>query len=115
MLGHRCQGAKLRLTVVIIGAEQTFYQSWEWATLRMEVLKANRGRCECCGSSVGDTTVGGDLVRLQVDHIKPLSKFWELRLEASNLQVLCAECNRGKGAWDATDWRGYAQPQERAQ
>lgn len=23
----------------------------------------------------------------------------------SNLQVLCADCNLGKGAWDATDWR----------
>ena len=84
--------------------KQAFYESWEWATLRMEVLKANGGRCECCGAGTIDTTVGGDPVRLQVDHIKPISKFWELRLEASNLQVLCAECNRGKGAWDETDW-----------
>ena len=85
--------------------KQTFYESWEWTTLRMEVLKANGGRCECCGATADDTTVGGVRVRLQVDHIKPISKFWELRLEASNLQVLCAECNRGKGAWDSTDWR----------
>ncbi len=97
-----------------VSLKQAFYESWEWATLRMKVLKANGGRCECCGAGAHDMTVGGDPVRLQVDHIKPISKFWELRLEASNLQVLCAECNRGKGAWDATDWRGHAQPQDRA-
>ena len=106
--------SKPKPTAPSVSLKQAFYESWEWATLRMKVLKANGGWCECCGSSVGDTTVGGDPVRLQVDHIKPISKFWELRLEASNLQVLCAECNRGKGAWDATDWRGHAQPQERA-
>ena len=85
--------------------KQSFYESWEWTTLRMKVLKANGGYCECCGARPGEVTVGGLPVRLHVDHIKPLSKRWGLRLEASNLQVLCAECNRGKGAWDTTDWR----------
>ena len=88
--------------------KQTFYESWEWATLRMKALKANGGRCECCGAGASDTTVSGDPVRLHVDHIKPISKYWELRLEIKNLQVLCAECNRGKGAWDETDWRSSA-------
>lgn len=44
-------------------------------------------------------------MKIVVDHIKPLSKFWHLRLERSNLQVLCDECNMGKGAWDETDHR----------
>lgn len=87
-----------------------FYASWEWATLRMQVLKANGGRCECCGSTPDDVTVGGKRVRLHVDHIEPLSKQWDLRLESSNLQVLCAECNMGKGAWDRTDWRNASSP-----
>src|SRR5262249_39926358 len=39
------------------------------------------------------------------DHIKPRSKFPELELELGNLQVLCADCNLGKRAWDQTDWR----------
>ncbi len=88
-----------------ISLKAAFYESWEWTTLRMKVLKVNNGRCECCGAGASDTTVGGDLVRLHVDHIKPISKYWELRLDLKNLQVLCAECNRGKGAWDETDWR----------
>ena len=82
-----------------------FYYSWEWRTLRMEVLKANGRRCQCCGATPSDTALDGKKVRLVVDHIKPLSKFWSLRLERSNLQVLCDECNQGKGAWDETDWR----------
>lgn len=29
----------------------------------------------------------------------------DLALSLENLQVLCAECNHGKGNWDMTDWR----------
>lgn len=35
-------------------------------------------------------------VVLHVDHIKPRSKYPELELEISNLQVLCEDCNLGK-------------------
>lgn len=58
-----------------------------------------------CGMEPGDPRVGGGTVKICVDHIKPISKHWELRLEESNLQVLCMECNKGKGAWDETDHR----------
>ena len=87
------------------GDKSEFYASWEWTTLRMQALKANGGRCECCGSTAKDTGAGGQRVRIHVDHIKPLSKFWELRNDMANLQILCGECNKGKGAWDETDWR----------
>jgi 5-methylcytosine-specific restriction endonuclease McrA len=110
--------SKSKATAPSISRKQDFYESWEWATLRMKALKANGGRCECCGCTAKDKTVGGDPVRLHVDHIKPISKFWELRLDLKNLQVLCAECNRGKGAWDSTDWRPCPAPpqqQDRAQ
>lgn len=40
-----------------------------------------------------------------VDHIKPVRKYWHLRLDPDNLQVLCADCNRAKGNWDETDFR----------
>lgn len=86
--------------------KQAFYASWEWRTLRMEVLKEHGNRCQCCGAGRGDVTVGGEPVVIVVDHIRPLSKFWDLRLERRNLQVLCQECNQGKGNWDETDWRG---------
>jgi len=82
-----------------------FYKSWEWRTLRMEVLKKHGPVCMCCGASKGDVSMAGEPVRICVDHIKPISSHWHLRLEASNLQILCDECNQGKGGWDQTDWR----------
>lgn len=85
--------------------KKEFYRSWEWRTLRMEVLKERGRRCECCGSSPTDVDMAGKPVKICVDHIKSLSKHWHLRLEKTNLQILCDECNQGKGAWDETDWR----------
>lgn len=89
-----------------------FYKSWEWRTIRMEVLKEYGRACQCCGAEPGMKTSSGDPVRICVDHIKPLSKFWHLRLDRSNLQVLCDECNQGKGAWDQTDFRKTDAPDE---
>ncbi len=93
-----------------VDAKKAFYASWEWRTLRMEVLKEHGPVCQCCGAKRGDTTVGGQLVKIVVDHIKPISKYWNLRLVRSNLQVLCDECNMGKGAWDETDYRPVDDP-----
>jgi 5-methylcytosine-specific restriction endonuclease McrA len=42
---------------------------------------------------------------LHVDHIKPRSKYPELEYEISNLQILCDDCNLGKGNRDEIDWR----------
>lgn len=93
-----------------VSTKDAFYRSWEWRTIRMEVLKQHGAICQCCGSRPGDKTTGGDPVRICVDHIKPLSKRWDLRLERTNLQVLCDECNQGKGAWDETDFRDDSDP-----
>jgi len=41
-------------------------------------------------------TDGG--TRYHVDHIKPKSKYPDLAYDKTNLQVLCEECNIGKGA-----------------
>jgi len=71
----------------------------EWRRVRYVALLRAGGRCACCGrrASAG--------VMLHVDHVKPRSRFPELSLEITNLQVLCEDCNLGKGAWDRTDWR----------
>jgi 5-methylcytosine-specific restriction endonuclease McrA len=76
--------------------EPDFYKSDAWRTVRYKALKKANGKCQCCGE-------GGK--RLHVDHIKPRSKFPHLELDENNLQVLCEDCNLGKGAWDQTDWR----------
>lgn len=88
-----------------------FYASWDWRKLRMQVIKRHARRCMCCGSTPEDTTVDGKPVRLVVDHIKPVANYWHLRLVASNLQILCDECNMGKGAWDETDHRSDSERQ----
>lgn len=89
--------------------KETFYKSWEWRTLRMEVLKDRGARCECCGATPSHNDMNGKPVKICVDHIKPLSKHWGMRLNKTNLQILCDECNQGKGAWDETDWRSDAE------
>lgn len=78
---------------------KSFYCTVEWKRVRYDALKRSTGRCECCGKSPHDGIV------LNVDHIKPIRYFPELALELSNLQVLCSDCNRGKGSRDRTDWR----------
>lgn len=65
----------------------------------MEVLIRDGRRCVCCGASPETGAV------MHVDHIKPRRKFPQLALDPDNLQVLCEECNHGKGSWDETDWR----------
>lgn len=82
-----------------------FYSSWEWATLRKKVLNEFGARCQCCGATKDDVDSGGKRVMIQVDHIKSLHHHWSKRLDQNNLQVLCRECNMGKGAWDETDHR----------
>jgi hypothetical protein len=84
---------------------EEFYKSWDWRTLRMKIIKRFGRRCQCCGATPADKDSAGNPVRIVVDHIKPLSKYWQLRLVPSNLQILCDECNQGKGAWDETDHR----------
>jgi len=75
-----------------------FYTSTAWRQLRYLVLKNTEGRCCCCGASAKDG------VQLHVDHIKPRSRYPELELSLDNMQVLCEDCNMGKGAWDNTSW-----------
>jgi 5-methylcytosine-specific restriction endonuclease McrA len=64
----------------------------------MRVLLRRGALCECCGARPPD-------VRINVDHIKPRRTHPELALDEANLQVLCEDCNHGKGSWDTTDWR----------
>ena len=77
----------------------SFYDSWEWKRLRYDFLKDRCRRCQCCGA----TPESG--AKIVVDHVKPIRFFWELRLDSCNLQILCDDCNMGKGSRDRSDWR----------
>ena len=76
-----------------------FLSSYQWRQLRMVAIKKHGARCQCCGASAATGAV------IHVDHIKPRRLFPELALDLENLQILCHDCNHGKGNWDQTDWR----------
>lgn len=92
-----------------INVPDEFLKSYEWRKVRMEVIVERGARCECCGARPGD----GDTI-INVDHIKPRRDFPALRLDKTNLQVLCHVCNHGKGNWDRTDWRPFVPASEPA-
>ncbi len=57
-------------------------------TLRYEIMQRDGFKCVLCGRTAEDG------VKLQVDHIKPVSKGGKTIKE--NLRTLCNECNLGK-------------------
>ena len=64
-------------------------------SLRFEILRRDR-ICQLCGATNRHAL-------LEVDHIVPRSKGGTN--DPSNLQVLCARCNRAKSNRDQTDFR----------
>jgi 5-methylcytosine-specific restriction endonuclease McrA len=81
-------------------ASREFLDTYEWATVRYQVLLKYKDRpCMACGRGPRQG------VWLNVDHIKPRKTHPHLALDIRNLQILCSDCNKGKGNWDSTDWR----------
>ena len=80
-------------------ASDAFLSTFEWRRVRMMALKKYGPVCQCCGATPATGAV------MNVDHIKPRKLFPLLALDVNNLQILCHECNHGKGNWDVTDWR----------
>jgi 5-methylcytosine-specific restriction endonuclease McrA len=72
-------------------SKEKFFSSNEWKKLRFNALQKYRNKCCSCGASSLSGTV------LHVDHVKPRSIYPELAFDIKNLQVLCADCNLGKG------------------
>lgn len=77
-----------------------FYESKEWRRLRYRVIKKYEAACMACGRSKKNHGVV-----IHVDHIKPRSKHPDLSLHFNNLQLLCEDCNLGKGNKCEVDWR----------
>lgn len=76
-----------------------FLASYEWATVRMRALQLHGARCQACGRASHDGIV------INVDHIKNRRDHPELALTIDNLQVLCNDCNKGKGNGPGADFR----------
>lgn len=76
-----------------------FYASRAWREVRLLALDKSRC-CQACGARPPD-------VRLHVDHVIPRYKAPHLSLNVENLQVLCEDCNYGKGAWSQADFRHF--------
>lgn len=71
-----------------------FCQSEDWLNLRERVFQRYGKVCAKCGSTE----------HLHIDHIKPKSLHPGLRLDISNMQVLCAKCNLSKGNRHTVDY-----------
>ena len=83
-----------------------FYSSYEWKTLRYEILKESDGRCALCGRNKSDISVDGiSKLKLTVDHIISRSIDPSRELEADNCQVLCSDCHEAKRVEDCSDFR----------
>lgn len=78
---------------------EAFYRCYAWRKIRFTVLQKFGAKCLCCNA----TRESGKI--MHVDHVKPLRFNWELRLDPENLQILCDECNHGKGNWSEADFR----------
>jgi ATP adenylyltransferase len=72
-------------------------------SIRYQVLKRAKGRCELCG-------VPAEKKAIEVDHILPRNKGGSD--DISNLQALCYSCNAMKRDTDATDFRNQNQVYE---
>lgn len=82
------------------GGKKNFYSSLAWRSLRYKFIAQSDGKCCVCGRSA---RVHG--VVMHVDHIVPVSKDWNRRLDITNLELMCEDDNMGKGNKDSKDWR----------
>lgn len=105
--GDKAEADRLTTALVLLNASgvpldprsDEFLNSFAWKHLRMVALKHYGTTCHCCGATPQDGAT------INVDHIKPRSRYPHLALVLNNLQILCSDCNAGKGNWDETDWR----------
>lgn len=79
--------------------EKFDYQADEFRMLRHMVFLRDGEICAKCKTKPTKNNW------LEIDHIKPVSKYPELALDIDNLQVLCKDCNREKSNTDETDYR----------
>lgn len=88
----------------------SIYGTERWKQLRYEVLCEQGSTCQICGATPRDG------IRMNVDHIIPISMRKDLAFVKSNLRVLCSSCNWGKGSrhpsafekeWNRVPWERF--------
>jgi hypothetical protein len=70
-----------------------------WSPIRKKIIGKYGSTCMKC------KTKPSSIRDVHVDHIKPKSKYPELKYDKSNLQVLCKKCNFEKGNVSEVDYR----------
>ena len=91
-------------------ASGEFLRTPQWKRVRYDALAANDGRCELCGRNKHQLGQGK---YLNVDHVEPRRARPGLALDVRNLQVLCPDCNAGKGNRHSHEWRHPSHPHRR--
>lgn len=86
-----------------------FYKSKSWKALRNQFLtekkNSNKLKCRVCGLDLSEHSIHAKKLNayIHVDHITPLRRNWNRRLDKTNLQILCSTCNWTKGNRDFHD------------
>jgi len=75
----------------IYKSSDQFTRSEEWKQLRKKAIALYGAKCVYCGAIPTKNNP------CNIDHIKPRKFFPELALDITNLQPLCAKCNKHKG------------------
>lgn len=88
------RGLKVAMTEWTDDQAKSFYNSKEWKEKRLSILKRDNYECQDCKQK-GKLTTSYDAV-LEIDHIKELKEYPELKLEDSNLRTLCRTCHNIK-------------------
>lgn len=68
-----------------------FYNSTKWRVLRNHILERDNHECQWCKAN-GLVVTDMNTV-LEVDHIKELEYYPELRFDEDNLRTLCKDCH----------------------
>lgn len=73
-----------------------FQKNKRWIAVKIEMYRLFPKVCMACGR---------ESEFIEIDHVKPKSKYPYLALDIRNLQVLCKPCNQRKSNLDETDYR----------